>query len=693
MANRVTRRAQGAALGRAASALSPRSSRPHARCARLRRRGRPTPDPEGVEDLAAAHRRRDVLRRRAEPELLRPSARPRAARRGLPRRRRAAGRRGDRGRVARPGRRRRARWAPTSWSAEGQSIGNGLGFGGPYVGLFATREKYVRQMPGRLVGETVDADGRRGFVLTLSTREQHIRREKATSNICTNSGLCALAFTDPHDAAGRGGLHAAGRAQPRQGRASSPTRSAACPGVKLLNDSFFNEFTVQPAQAGRAGGRGAGRSAASSAACRCRASIPDDPAVDEPAARGRDRDRRPRTDMAPLAAGAEGGAVMIERDDRTAGTGHRQPRPADRGAADLRAGPGRPLRRRSAGAAEGEGPPRAACARQGAIGLPGLSEPQVVRHYTRLSQKNYAIDMGLYPLGSCTMKHNPRLNEKVARLPGFGDLHPLQPVSTVQGALELIDTPGALAEDADRHAGRGDVAGRRRAWRAVRHDGDPRRARGARRARQRKVVLVPGIGARHQSRRRRRRSASRSKPIPANDARPRRSRRASRPQLGPDVAGDHADQPQHLRPVRERDRRDRRGGPRGRRLLLLRRRQLQRHRRPRAAGRSRRRLHAHQPAQDLLDAAWRRRAGRGAGGAVGGAGALSRRCPGSCTDGDGFGARRAAATAATGTPLRPPEGLPRPDGHVHPRARLHDEPRRRRPAARSPRTRCSTPTT
>ncbi len=73
------------------------------------------------------------------------------------------------------------------------------------------------------------------------------------------------------------------------------------------------------------------------------------------------------------------------------------------------------------------------------IGLPGLSEPEVVRHYTRLSQKNYAIDMGTYPLGSCTMKHNPRLNEKMVRLPGFADLHPLQPVETAQGALELID--------------------------------------------------------------------------------------------------------------------------------------------------------------------------------------------------------------------------------------------------------------
>jgi len=81
-----------------------------------------------------------------------------------------------------------------------------------------------------------------------------------------------------------------------------------------------------------------------------------------------------------------------------------------------------------------------AMGRRRAIGLPNLSEPDVVRHYTRLSQKNYAIDMGLFPLGSCTMKHNPRLNEKMARLPGFGDIHPLQPVSTVQGALELIDT-------------------------------------------------------------------------------------------------------------------------------------------------------------------------------------------------------------------------------------------------------------
>ncbi len=128
--------------------------------------------------------------------------------------------------------------------AEGQSLGNGLNFGGPYVGLFACKEKYVRQMPGRLCGETVDAEGRRGYVLTLSTREQHIRREKATSNICTNSGLCALAFSIHLSLLGEEGL--ARLAELNHTKASQfADLIAKVPGCRLLNESFFNEFTVE----------------------------------------------------------------------------------------------------------------------------------------------------------------------------------------------------------------------------------------------------------------------------------------------------------------------------------------------------------------------------------------------------------------------------------------------------------------
>jgi glycine dehydrogenase subunit 1 len=128
--------------------------------------------------------------------------------------------------------------------AEGQSIGNALGFGGPHVGLFACKEKYLRQMPGRLCGQTVDAEGRRGYVLTLSTREQHIRREKATSNICTNSGLCALAFTIHLSLLGEAGLTRL--AELNHAQASNfAGMIAQVPGCRVLNESFFNEFTVE----------------------------------------------------------------------------------------------------------------------------------------------------------------------------------------------------------------------------------------------------------------------------------------------------------------------------------------------------------------------------------------------------------------------------------------------------------------
>ena len=127
---------------------------------------------------------------------------------------------------------------------EGQGLGVGLNYGGPHVGLFACRQKLVRQMPGRVCGETVDASGERGFVLTLSTREQHIRREKATSNICTNSGLCCLAFTIHMSLLGDAGLK----------RMAALNHENAChladiidgiDGAEVLNETFFNEFTVR----------------------------------------------------------------------------------------------------------------------------------------------------------------------------------------------------------------------------------------------------------------------------------------------------------------------------------------------------------------------------------------------------------------------------------------------------------------
>jgi len=127
---------------------------------------------------------------------------------------------------------------------EGQGIGNALAFGGPYVGLFATRQKYVRQMPGRLCGETVDKEGRRGFVLTLSTREQHIRREKATSNICTNSGLCVLAFTIHMSLLGEAGLRRLARINHANAVALAKALGKV-KGVEVLNETFFNEFTIR----------------------------------------------------------------------------------------------------------------------------------------------------------------------------------------------------------------------------------------------------------------------------------------------------------------------------------------------------------------------------------------------------------------------------------------------------------------
>jgi glycine dehydrogenase subunit 1 len=129
--------------------------------------------------------------------------------------------------------------------AEGQSFGVPVSFGGPYLGLFATREKYARQIPGRLVGEAYDKEGRRGFVLTLATREQHIRRERATSNICTNEGLIALAATVYLETMGKRGLQEVAQ-QCAQKAAYAARRIAELPGFSLpFSAPRFNEFVVR----------------------------------------------------------------------------------------------------------------------------------------------------------------------------------------------------------------------------------------------------------------------------------------------------------------------------------------------------------------------------------------------------------------------------------------------------------------
>jgi glycine dehydrogenase subunit 1 len=145
---------------------------------------------------------------------------------------------------------------PGAWGVdiavgEGQAFGNALSFGGPYLGFFATRDQYVRQMPGRLAGETVDAAGRRGYVLTLSTREQHIRREKATSNICTNEGLCALAATIYLCTLGKAGLRQLAALNLQ--RATYARRQlAALPGCRLpFAGPTFNEFVLETPKAAR----------------------------------------------------------------------------------------------------------------------------------------------------------------------------------------------------------------------------------------------------------------------------------------------------------------------------------------------------------------------------------------------------------------------------------------------------------
>ena len=201
------------------------------------------------------------------------------------------------------------------------------------------------------------------------------------------------------------------------------------------------------------------------------------------------------------------------------------------------------------------------------LDLPGLSEPETVRHYTRLSRQNYGIDLGLFPLGSCTMKHNPRLNERIARLPGFADIHPLQPVDTVQGALAVIDRLAhwlvtltgmhsvAMSPKAGAH---GELCGILAIRAALEARGDAR-----------EVVLVPE-SAHGTNPATAAFAGYRVEEIPATPG-GRVDLDCAQGAAGPRHRGGDDHQPQYVRPVRARPAHDQRVGPRGRRFRLLRR--------------------------------------------------------------------------------------------------------------------------
>ena len=286
---------------------------------------------------------------------------------------------------------------------EGQGAGNFPAYGGPHYGFLAARQEFIRRMPGRIVGETVDAAGERGYVLTLQTREQHIRREKATSNITTNQTLLALGGLVYLTWLGPQGLREVGETCLSLA-AYAKEQLAGAAGLELVfpDRATFKEFAVRVGRNARevvAAARGRG--------------------VHPGYALGRDyegmddvllvavTEKRTPAEIDRLAdVLAEVARMKLIYEKSQAGPA-RVGDPAARGTCPRREVP-EELRRAE--------PPR----------LPEVAELELVRHFTELSTRNFGIDTGFYPLGSCTMKYNPRVNERLVALPGFANLHPLQ---------------------------------------------------------------------------------------------------------------------------------------------------------------------------------------------------------------------------------------------------------------------------
>ena len=295
---------------------------------------------------------------------------------------------------------------------EGQPLGMPLSFGGPYLGFMTCKKAMMRKLPGRIVGQTTDAQGNRCFVLTLQAREQHIRREKASSNICSNEALCAMtasvylaAMGPPGPAAGGGDLC---RPRPLSGGGTGQAGLSLRSGEKPFFHEFCTDCPMDPAllcakleERGILGG------------------LPVDGGILWCCTELKHQGGHGSTHR-----GHWGGAwkmkLLFERSRPGRGNDLLPPCDVPVTQFDPSLLRGAPLR------------------------LPEIAEVDLGRHYTELAKQTHGVNDGFYPLGSCTMKYNPRVNEEAAAQPGFTQLHPLQPVETVQGALEVLATAERL---------------------------------------------------------------------------------------------------------------------------------------------------------------------------------------------------------------------------------------------------------